>query len=98
MAVITKRKVIIAFVIMILGIGLIFYMAIFSRRNIPPIPLPKTGASYNNLTPGKSSESDVKNQLGTPIKEPLQAIKKPWSINRPATLISIMNLLWLQGN
>lgn len=69
MATLTKKRVLVAFIVAVLGLAIILYLAIFSRKKIQVTPIPKTGASYKNLTPGVSTQKDLTDSQGNPIKE-----------------------------
>src|SRR4030042_549732 len=65
-----KKILLPLFIISLISIGYIIYISL-PKGNIPKktTPIPKTGASYNNLTPGVSTTSDITKTMGNPVKE-----------------------------
>lgn len=65
---ITRRKVIIFLILVIVIIGVSYFFLSISK-NIPTSTLPSTGVKYNGLAPGISTGKDVTATLGTPVKD-----------------------------
>lgn len=66
----TKKRIFLVIAILSLAsIVFIFYMSNKNKQTKTTGTTNTTGASYKDLTPGKSSTDDIVNKLGTPIKE-----------------------------
>ncbi|KKS96218.1 MAG: hypothetical protein UV71_C0001G0092 [Microgenomates group bacterium GW2011_GWC1_43_13] len=65
-----KKILIPLFLISVISIGYIILVSL-PKGNLQKktSSIPKTGASYNDLTPGVSTIDDVQKTLGTPVKE-----------------------------
>jgi len=63
----TRRKVVIFAVLLLLVLG-VSYLLISRQNKTPPVTT-LTGAEYKGLTPGKSSREELLNSLGNPVKE-----------------------------
>lgn len=71
-----RNKKILLVIGIVLVIGGVLFSLFRSRQQKPtPTPTAAGGASYKKLTPGISSEQEVKNELGTPLKETAQGNK-----------------------
>lgn len=68
MQLIKNKKILLALgAVFLVTLAIVFWL---HSGKIGPSPTPRpSGASYKNLTPGTSSEKDVKGALGTPLKE-----------------------------
>lgn len=66
----TKKKLLfVLLAISILSVAYIVYLSSAGKKNATKTPIPITGVTYNSLTPGLSTETDITKQLGTALKE-----------------------------
>lgn len=64
-----KRILLIVAILSVVSIVFIIYMTSKSKQTKTTGIVDITGASFKDLTPGKSTTDDIINKLGTPIKE-----------------------------